>query len=194
MTELTNGLLRSATPQELAAILPAPVWIDGCAAVVVRMLDTVLVEVYLADHVTSYSTQLLYVEPLTDPVRSREVLGEAMTFMALWRQAAIDKTAELTQAHADRLDAIRTYAIERHEDGDICRDGLNRFLLHFDLAPYRTRVQVSYTITGSYEVEDSSETEAGDDAEKYLRPDLTDLDRVDDYSTSFDLSYVASEV
>jgi len=194
MSELTTEKLRALAPQELAALLPAPVWIDGCAAVVIRMLDTVLVEVYLADHVTAYSTQVLHVEPLSDPVRSREVMGEAMSFMSWWRQAALDKNAELAQAHASKLEQIRAYAIGRHEDGEICRDGLDCFLDAFGFTPYWTRVQASYTITGSYEVENSSETEASEDAEKYLRPDLTGLDRVDDYSTSFDLSLVASEV
>ena len=194
MSDLTTEKLRTLAPHELAALLPATVWIDGCAAVVIRTIDAGMVEVYLADRLTAFGTQVLYVEPLFDAARSQEVLGEAAALLAACRQSAIDTNAELIQAHAAKLDEIRDYAIGRHEDGDICRDGLDSFLSAFGFLPYLTRVRISYTITGHYDVQNTSESAASEDAEKYLRPDLTGLDDVDDYSTSFDLMFDATEV
>ncbi|QNA75362.1 hypothetical protein C8250_028850 [Streptomyces sp. So13.3] len=193
MADLTTELLRTLPPQDLAALLPAPVMAGDNAAVILRVVDTALVEVYFAGRITSYGTAVLRIEPITDPALREETLRNAVEALTICRRVALEAHAEHRQAHAARVEEIRAYAISKHEDGTICRDGLDGFLSHFGLQPYETRVRVTYTISGSYEVEDSSEEAATEDAEKYLVPDLTGLDNVDDYSTSFELTVNVSE-
>lgn len=47
------------------------------------------------------------------------------------------------------LAKIRQYAINAYEETDICRDGLDKFLDEFDMAPYRVvkRVRVTMDVT-----------------------------------------------
>jgi hypothetical protein len=74
--------------------------------------------------------------------------------------------------------------VEHHQDGDICRSGLNDFLEHFGLPVYQPRVQVHYTLSGSYEVDTDDPDAASRDAHGYLRPDLGQLDNVIDDTDS----------
>ena len=62
------------------------------------------------------------VRPLVDPGRQAEVLRGALLAVA-GRGAAT-------------LEGIRSYVIEKHEDGVICHEGLNEFLRAFDLEEY----------------------------------------------------------
>jgi hypothetical protein len=135
---------------------------------------------------------VLYVLAMTDPDRSQEVLCAAVKHLATMRQDAIDRNDVLRTGQARVLDAIRDYAIERHEAGDICRNGLDRFLEEFDFAPYHNRIRVDYTLKGSYVVDSSSDEDVADDTSKYLRPDLSDLDYVDSDSAHFDLEFSTS--
>jgi hypothetical protein len=194
MSELTTETLRSLAPQDLAALLPAPVMIGDNAGVILRVSDVDRVEVYFAGHITVYGTSVLEFEPISDPKHCAETLRTAVEALSICRRVSLEAHAEQRQAHASKLDEIRDYAIERHQAGDICREGLDNFLADFGLAPFQPRVRVTYTITGSYEVEDGSECAATDDAEKYLVPDLSSLDSVDEYTTSFELTVSASEM
>ena len=192
MSELTTELLRSTTPQELAVLLPAPVWVGDFAGVVLRVLADERVELYLPDYLTAVSMHELTAVPITDPERSHDVLCAAVKHLATVRQQAIDRNDALRSEHGGVLDAIRDYAIERHEAGDICRPGLDRFLDEFDFEPYHNRIRVEYTLKGSYVVDNSNDEDVSDDVSKYLRPDLTDLDRVDEDSAHFDLEFITS--
>ena len=80
---------------------------------------------------------------------------------------------------------IRQYVLERHLDGDICREGMNRFFEAFFLDPYDPRVRVRYTISGSYEVDAEDVYAASRDALGYLKPDLSQLDSLIDGSDDF---------
>ena len=94
--------------------------------------------------------------------------------------------AELVQAreeHTQVLDDIRGYAIARHVDGEICREGLNRFLTHFQLPPYPRRHLVSFVARGRFEVnpDDGRSTEdTADDVRRYLSVDTSRVDDADD--------------
>jgi hypothetical protein len=59
---------------------------------------------------------------------------------------------------------------------------MNRFLDAFSLPTYDPRVRVTYTITGSYEVDTDDPDTASSDARGYLKPDLSELDNVIDDS------------
>ncbi|RPF40760.1 hypothetical protein EDD96_4537 [Streptomyces sp. Ag109_G2-6] len=193
MTELTTEVLRTLPPQDLAALLPAPVQIGDLSAVILRVADPDLIEVYFAGRITAYGIKVLEIQPITDPVVREAAWRDAVEALSICRRIAIEAHAEQRMAHATKLDAIRDYAIEAHENGSICRDGLDSFLSAFEFEPYMTTVKVTYTISGSYEVENSSEEAAIKDAELYLVPDLSSLDQVDEYSTSFSLDVDATE-
>lgn len=175
MPELTNELLRTATMNELAEYLPATVCIDDCAAIVARVKEGELVEIFFAGQITAVSARLLYIQPLTDPVRSREVLCEAAARLTTWRQSVLDQTDELARGHAAKLTGIRNHAVRLHEGGEICRGGLDRFLARFDLRRYCDRARVSYSICGHYDLENTDAMEATITAREHLGPDLTEL-------------------
>ena len=77
--------------------------------------------------------------------------------------------------HHTTIEEMRAYAIEQHEDRMICRDGLEEFLDHFDLEPYEQRLRVTFTLTGSYEVESTNRDHTWSDAQ-YVRIDLGGVD------------------
>lgn len=75
--------------------------------------------------------------------------------------------------------------MDKHQDGTICRPGLNEFLEAFGLPLFQPRVRVRYTLSGSYDVEGSDDDAARRDARGYLKPDLGELDNVIDDSDSY---------
>jgi len=77
--------------------------------------------------------------------------------------------------HHTTIEEMRAYAIEQHEDKVICRDGLDEFLDHFDLEPYEQRLRVTFTLTGSYEVDSTDRDHTVNDAQ-YVRIDLGSVD------------------
>lgn len=195
MSELTVEMLRSLAPQDLATHLPAPVYSGEQAGVILRLVDTDLIEFYFAGRVTTHSTRLLHIRPITDPAVRETTLRDAIEALAICRKVAIEKHAEQHRSHELMMDAVRQYAVDRHEDGDICREGLDDFLANFGLASYETRIRVEYTITGSYEVDPGSEAAAEEDALKYLQPNLSGLDDVDDDTSTYEVSGIqVSEV
>jgi hypothetical protein len=188
MTELTTETLRTLPPQDLAALLPAVVRIGDLNGVVLRLADTDLIEVYFAGRISTYNTKVLEVQAVADAVAREAALRDAVEALSICRQVAIQAHADQRQSHTEALEAIRQYAVDRHEDGDICREGLDGFLAAFGFQPYETRVRVEYTITGSYEVDPGSEAAAEDDALKYLQPDLSGLDNVDGDTLTYEVS------
>jgi hypothetical protein len=79
------------------------------------------IEVYHDSVISSYEPGTT-VGPLTDPARQAAVLRSALAALA-GRQAAT-------------LAGIRSYAIDKYQDGTICHEGLNEFLRAFDLEEY----------------------------------------------------------
>ncbi|MFD9486289.1 hypothetical protein ACFWBX_20360 [Streptomyces sp. NPDC059991] len=190
MTELTTETLRTLPPQDLAALLPAAVQIGETKAVVLRVADPDLIEVYFAGRITAYGTKVLEIQPIADPMVREAALRDAVEALSICRQVAIQAHTDQRRSHSELLEMIRQYAIVRHEEGDICREGLDDFLESFNLMPYETRVRVEYTITGSYEVDPGGEAAAEEDAVKYLQPDLSGLDDVDSETST----YVVSDI
>ncbi|MEV4560637.1 hypothetical protein AB0K51_27080 [Kitasatospora sp. NPDC049285] len=186
MSELTVEILREIAPRDLAAMLPAVVQMGDQTGVILRLLDpaTGLVELFQAGRVTTTATTSLGADFVTDHAVQAEQLHGALKLV---QETALQKIVEQDRAHEVQLEEIREYAIERHEEGLICRGGLDEFLAAFDFAPYSTRVKVEYTISGSYEVDNSSIDAAEDDAQHYLTPDLSELDNVDTDSSSYDV-------
>jgi hypothetical protein len=130
--------------------------------------------------------------PVIDPDRRERVLRLALSRLATrYRETldAVEAQRRTNRANANVLSQIRGYVIEWHrDDEEISRDSLDAFLSRFDLPPYRPTVRIEYTITGSYVINDSTTDEARDDAKGYLRPDLSQLDRVDDDSDTYTVS------
>jgi DNA-binding transcriptional regulator YdaS (Cro superfamily) len=59
----------------------------------------------------------------------------------------------------DKIAAMRAYAIERHQRGDICRGGLNDFLVAHELEPYQPRYSATVSLTVDVEVETDEDPE-----------------------------------
>lgn len=141
--------------------------------------------------------------PITDRATELALARQAVTWAVATHRAATDRIRGLYEEidegrrfHDRRLAEIRAYAIARHRDGDICREGLNEFLTHFDLDPYRPRHVVRFTISGSFEVTPDADGSCGDteyDVRNCLRIDTDEVDGVIDDTVSIDVTADASE-
>ena len=60
----------------------------------------------------------------------------------------------------EKVEDIRTYAIERQLEGHYCREGLNKALEFFDLEPYHPRYRLLVTATASIELDADNADEA----------------------------------
>jgi len=133
--------------------------------------------------------------PVTDPTRQVELLRAALSADVAARQTLaataaqrLTELGELRTSQARRLAEIRDYAIEQYRESEISRDVLDAFLSRFNLDPYQPRVKVTYTITGSFEVDSDDPNEVENDVDQNLRVDLDDVDDVVDYSDDFQVS------
>jgi hypothetical protein len=136
--------------------------------------------------------------PITERDTELALARQAVTWALAAHRAATDRIRGLytdlddaRRFHDQALTDIRAYAIRRHRDGDICRDGLNEFLTHFDLDPYRPRHRVQFTIRGSFEVTPDADRDTGDtedDVRDYLRIDTDEVDGVIDYAVDIDVT------
>ncbi|BAJ30991.1 hypothetical protein KSE_52150 [Kitasatospora setae KM-6054] len=181
-------MLRDIAPQDLFALLPAVVRTSGGQiGVVLRLVDAATgeVELYRDHEVTRTTTQAMQAEFVLDHAVQAEYLRDALK--EVQSTAARDR-AQQTLLHDRKLEDIREYAIERHEAGDICREGLNNFLEHFDFDPYVTRVKVKFTMTGSFVVDSDSAGATEDDVNDYLKPDLSSVDNVDDQTVDYEVT------
>ncbi|WP_274562393.1 hypothetical protein [Streptomyces spiramyceticus] len=192
--ELTTEVLRTMPPQDLATHLPAVVGMGDGIGVILRLVDTDLLEVFYAGGFTAIGTRVLEIQPVPDRDQQLDAMRTATEALTICRRVALEQHAEQRDVHASQLADIREYAIEAHEDGSICRDGLDSFLSRFDLTPYCARVKVIYTITGSYEADRTNEIAAQQDAELHLTPDLSALDDVDDYTIQYDVAVEVEEL
>lgn len=79
------------------------------------------IEIYRDNAISSYAPETA-VGPLTDPARQATVLRSALVALA--------------SRQATTLSGIRSYVVEKYQDGSICHEGLNAFLRAFDLEEY----------------------------------------------------------
>lgn len=76
--------------------------------------------------------------------------------LMIWLAAdAWDRTEQMREeasAAHQKIDSMRSYAIEKHLDGTICREGLNDFLAAHDLDIYQPRHRAQVTVRLDVEV------------------------------------------
>lgn len=140
-------------------------------------------------NVQASTTQLrIPAEPDTQhEQQTRMLLSELVNRCVSGREAAQRETA----AAKATITSMRNYAIDRHRDGDICREGLNDFLRHHDLAPYAPTYDVTVDLTLQVTVDCESDEDKGDLGwmiREYLTVGSNDSSRlwVDDFSLGYD--------
>ncbi|MGI5213309.1 hypothetical protein [Plantactinospora sp. CA-290183] len=136
--------------------------------------------------------------PVTDPATALRLAQQAVAWALTAERAAADRVSGLVEQdeeqqrrHTRELAEIRSYAIDRHRDGDICREGLDKFLARFDLDPYQPLHRVQFTITGSFYVKPNDDASTGytkDDVREYLGLDTDQVDNVDLDTLAFDVT------
>jgi hypothetical protein len=95
--------------------------VDGHDVVVLGYGSDGWIEV-CRDNAISSCAPRTSVVPLADPARQAAALRSALV--------------TVVGRHAATLAGIRSYAIDRYQDGSICQEGLNEFLRAFDLEEY----------------------------------------------------------
>ena len=167
---------------------------SGVDAVLLRRVDSASVELLRDGRIVREPDTMLAV-PVTDPTRQAELLCAALAADVTARQALAataeqrrTELAELRASNAGTLAEIRDYVIADYRADEYSRDVLDAFLARFDLDPYQPRVKVTYTITGSFEVDSDNAGEVEDNVEEYLGVDLDNVYDVvvdsDDFSVS----------
>jgi hypothetical protein len=166
---------------------PVVVHLNGTDAVVLTTANRSDVSVWSADAVISLPASIP-AEPVTDPDREAAVLRKAVASLNELRQQAVQAAWTQRNHQLSLLDDIRSYAIEAHEAGDICQDGLNEFLRTFDLPEYYPqRVRVAYTLGGTFTVAATSEARALTYLANALRPSFEQVDDVDSETTDHEV-------
>lgn len=125
---------------------------------------------------------------ITDPAQVRVLLRAGLRHSREQLRDEQHRAAGQRIAYETTLREIRDYAVARYKDGDICRDGLDAFLKHFELDAYEPMIRVRFTITGSYLVRgtrDLTEQMAERDGRDFIRVDLSRVDDVVDDSGDF---------
>ena len=136
-----------------------------------------LVEVYATHRVAHLPADAL-VTPVTDPAEQLRATRAAVDALAYRRRVDVQTQDTLRAEHARVMADIRAFAIERHLTGDTDAEELNEFLVHFGLPAYQPRLQVRFTITGSYQVtgEPDDIPAARDEARRHLSVHFDDVD------------------
>jgi hypothetical protein len=166
---------------------------DGDTVVVLDWspLDLYMAEVWSQRHGEHAMFGWTRAHILADPVQAMAALRQAFALQAERARRWRTDHDTLTHRHQQVLSDIRAYAIARHREGAVCRDGLNDFLAEFALPRYEPRFKVTFTITGSYDLDpddvDNDPDTARRDAEDHLAPDLSSLLPVIDGSTDYDV-------
>ncbi|EXG81983.1 hypothetical protein [Cryptosporangium arvum] len=75
-----------------------------------------------------------------------------MTELVPVDQTPTQQLADVRSAYDTLRAQIRAYVVDQHRRGEICRAGLNAFLVHFDLGLYRPHHTVTFTVTGTFEL------------------------------------------
>ncbi|XVV02463.1 hypothetical protein ACQPW3_34665 [Actinosynnema sp. CA-248983] len=166
---------------------PAVVHLDGVDLVVLTTTGQTDVSVWTNGTVTTLPAGTPVV-PVTDPDRADTVLRQAIASLNRLRQQAAQALWSHRGHQMSILDEIRSYAIEAHLAGTICRDGLNDFLVSFDLPEYYPRVRVAYTLGGTVTVAATSADHALTNPADGLRPSFEQVDDVDDETAEHEVT------
>jgi hypothetical protein len=123
---------------------------------------------------------------MTDPAEEAHLLSRAARSLHSQARAAEFELDCQRHEHDRKLRKIRYYAIARHRDRDICRDGLDTFLEHFGMEANEPLIRVRFTISGSYLVRGGSANDAETDG-THLRLDTSGVaDGSEDYLVDID--------
>jgi hypothetical protein len=168
---------------------------SGADAILLGRADASTVELLRDGRIVREPDSVLGV-PVTDPGRQVELLRAALVADVATRKSLAEtvqqRGTELNQLRVTQgrlLDAVRDYAIEQYRSGgDFDRDVLDGLLERLGVDPYWPRVKVTYTITGSFEVDSDNGYDVENDVENNLRPYLDDIDDVDEDSGEFRVS------
>lgn len=96
-------------------------------------------------------------------------------------QAMVDKAqVEIRAREAEeKITSMREYAIERHRDGDICRDGLNAFLRYHDLPEYPPNRSATVRLEFDVRLPNCDDSEADARIRDYVAVRTEDEDMVE---------------
>ena len=165
--------------------------VSGVDAVLLGRVGNATVEVLREGRIVREADTMLAV-PVTDPARQVELLRAALVADVAARRGLAETAQlrgfelnQLSASQASTLAEIRDYVIDRYRDDELTRDVLEAFLSRFDLDPYQPRVKVTYTITGSFEVDTDDPEDVESNVEQNLRVDSDDVDGVVEYSDDF---------
>jgi hypothetical protein len=138
--------------------------------------------------------------PITDPVRRDELVQLALRTLAVARHTVAHQLVmargerdRQQDAHAAVLRDIRRYAIDRHLDNEICREGLDAFLERFNLDAYQPRLRLRLRITGTVEVDTQDRQGAEYQVQQYLGLDLSNVDHAVQDSDDIQVSVTGFE-
>ena len=126
--------------------------------------------------------------------QTRMLLGELVNRCVSGQESA-ERRCEQAQrgiaAVQATIDSMRSYAIDRHREGEICREGLNDFLRAHDLAPYAPTYGATVDLKLRVRVNCDADEQKGD-LGWIIREHLTvDSDgssrlQIDDFSLGYD--------
>jgi len=136
-----------------------------------------LVEVHAGGRVVHLPAEAL-VTPVTDPAVQLDAVRAAVDALAHRHRADVHTQDTARAQHTRLMDDLRAFAIERHLAGDTDAGELNQFLHHFGLPTYQPRLQVRFTITGTFDITGEPEDNLAveDEARRHLRVHFDDLD------------------
>ncbi|GGJ75907.1 hypothetical protein GCM10010123_02290 [Pilimelia anulata] len=123
---------------------------------------------------------------IEDAGRQIELLRGAASVLSSQAEQYRQASQRAAGEHVDKLEAIRRYAIGKHRDGEVCRNGLDAFLAEFDMESYQPRKRVTFTITGSYEVDAGDARNPEYDGRQSLTVDASAADGYIDGSLDVD--------
>lgn len=146
--------------------------------------------------VQASTTRLVPAGPST-PQQDQQarLLLDALVKRCISDREAAERRYEQAQGRAtaaqETITSMRTYAIDRHRDGEICRQGLNDFLRAHDLDPYAPTYDATVDVTLHLTV-DCEPDEDKDDIDWIIKHHLTvDSDdpcrlQIHDFSLEYD--------
>lgn len=177
MTTLTTRMLGSFLPADGVTEAVPVVSLTGPAAeaVVLAWHDAYSLEVFTDESGITVLPEGTEATEITEPSRKVGLVIRAFLAVDEARRQSEQQHARERQLHGATLTEIRRYAIEKHHEDFYCLDGLNAFLRAFGLPEYDPRLRVSFTISGSYEVDSTDESSTRYDAEQYLTARLTEI-------------------
>ena len=191
--------LTEFAPDGPAAATPAVTLSGGPDVVVLRRAETAMVEVCQGHQILTLVDDA-EATPITDPAHRDDLIRRALRTVAVQRYAATQQVLQARgerdrqqDAHAAVLRDIRCYAIDRHLDNEICREGLDTFLERFNLDPYQPRLRVRFRIIGSIEVDTEDRSAAEHQVDNYLGLDLSSVDNAVDDSEEIQVSVTGFE-